>query len=97
MGEEAPATCEEPSTGSTAPQEGHLLQFSPISIGRLARQSSFAPGSRSRGHPNFLFRVAVREVEAWLLAHREGIARFLGISEHLVPLMPTAFPTQRGH
>ena len=36
-------------------------------------------------HPNLLFRVAVREVEAWLLAHREGIARFLGISEHLVP------------
>jgi hypothetical protein len=36
-------------------------------------------------HPNFLFRVAVREVEAWLLAHREGISRFLGVSEHLVP------------
>lgn len=36
-------------------------------------------------HPNLIFRVAVREVEAWLLAHREAIARFLGIREELVP------------
>jgi hypothetical protein len=25
-------------------------------------------------HPNLLFRVAVREVEAWLLAHRDAFA-----------------------
>jgi hypothetical protein len=36
-------------------------------------------------HPNLIFRVAVREVEAWLLAHREAMARFLGIREDLVP------------
>jgi hypothetical protein len=36
-------------------------------------------------HPNLLFRVAVKEVEAWLLADREGFARFLGISEALIP------------
>jgi len=36
-------------------------------------------------HPNLLFRVAVREVEAWLLAHREAFALFLGISEKLIP------------
>jgi hypothetical protein len=36
-------------------------------------------------HPNLLFRVAVREVEAWLLAHREAFAKFLGISEKLIP------------
>jgi hypothetical protein len=29
----------------------------------------------------FLFRVAVREVEAWLLADRRGFAEFLGVSE----------------
>lgn len=36
-------------------------------------------------HPNLLFRVAVREVEAWLLADRSSIARFLGIQVDLVP------------
>ena len=30
--------------------------------------------------PRFLFRVAVREVEAWLLADREAFGAFLGIS-----------------
>ncbi|MEG3848489.1 hypothetical protein QT971_14105 [Microcoleus sp. herbarium19] len=36
-------------------------------------------------HPNLLFRIAVKEVEAWLLAHREGFAEFLGISVDLIP------------
>jgi hypothetical protein len=36
-------------------------------------------------HPNLLFRVAVREVEAWLLADRKNLARFLGIQIDLVP------------
>jgi hypothetical protein len=36
-------------------------------------------------HPNLIFRVAVREVEAWLLAHRKAMARFLGVHEDLVP------------
>lgn len=35
---------------------------------------------------NLIFRVAVREVEAWLLAHRDGIARFFGIQRDLIPL-----------
>lgn len=30
-------------------------------------------------HPNLLFRIAVREVEAWLLADWNGFARYLGI------------------
>lgn len=30
--------------------------------------------------PNLCFRVAVREVEAWLLADGETLARFLGVS-----------------
>lgn len=37
-------------------------------------------------HPNLLFRVAVREVEAWLLAHREAFADFLDISVNLIPV-----------
>lgn len=39
-------------------------------------------------HKNLLFRVAVREVEAWLLAHRSSFAVFLGISEELIPNNP---------
>lgn len=34
---------------------------------------------------NLIFRIAVREVEAWLLAHRDGIATFLGIHKELIP------------
>jgi len=29
-------------------------------------------------HQNLIFRVAVKEVEAWLLAHREAFSEFLG-------------------
>ena len=36
-------------------------------------------------HPNLLFRVAVKEVEAWLLAHRSAFAEFVGVREGLVP------------
>lgn len=36
-------------------------------------------------HPNLMFRVAVREVETWLLADGAGFARFLGIRRILVP------------
>jgi hypothetical protein len=36
-------------------------------------------------HPNLLFRVAVQEVEAWLLADRSAFATFLGISRDLIP------------
>lgn len=36
-------------------------------------------------HPNLIFRVAVNEVEAWLLADREGFANYLGVSVHLIP------------
>lgn len=37
---------------------------------------------------HLLFRVAVRQVEAWLLADRSAIAEFLAVSEALVPLHP---------
>lgn len=35
--------------------------------------------------PGMLFRLVVPELEGWLLADREGVARFLGISPDLVP------------
>lgn len=36
-------------------------------------------------HPNLLFRIAVREVESWVLGDREAFARFLGIKKELIP------------
>ncbi len=39
-------------------------------------------------HANLIFRIAVREVESWLLADREGFAAFLRISLVLVPAQP---------
>ncbi len=37
-------------------------------------------------HPNLIFRIAVKEVEAWLLADREAFAKFLGIAINLIPV-----------
>lgn len=39
-------------------------------------------------HNNLIFRIAVREVESWLLAHRKSFAGFLGIRESLIPPRP---------
>ena len=39
-------------------------------------------------HPNLVFRVAVREVEAWVLAHRTAFADFLGIKQEILPKRP---------
>lgn len=41
---------------------------------------------------NLLFRVAVRESEAWLLADREAVAGFLGFSVQLLPREPDSLP-----
>jgi hypothetical protein len=43
-------------------------------------------------NPLLLFRIAVPQVEAWLLADQEGVATFLGIAPDLVPLAPEALP-----
>ena len=37
---------------------------------------------------NFLFRVAVHEIESWLLADRENFAAFFSINQQLIPLNP---------
>jgi hypothetical protein len=39
-------------------------------------------------HPNLLFRVAVREVESWLLADPALVTDLLGLSAHRVPGNP---------
>jgi hypothetical protein len=38
-------------------------------------------------NPNFLFRIAVKEIESWLLADRINFANFLGIPVQLIPLI----------
>lgn len=40
--------------------------------------------------PQLLLRIAVREVEAWLLADRDGIANFLSVAKNKVPQDPEA-------
>jgi hypothetical protein len=46
----------------------------------------------SAPHSNLIFRVAVREVESWLIADRGGFAEFLGISDTAIPLQPDQLP-----
>jgi len=41
---------------------------------------------------NLLFRVAVRETEAWLLADREGMGNLLGVSPNKIPADPETIP-----
>lgn len=39
-------------------------------------------------NPNLIFRIAVREVESWVLADRPAFAKFFSISENKVPRKP---------
>ena len=36
-------------------------------------------------HPNFIFRAVVREIESWVMADKDAIARFLQISRSKLP------------
>lgn len=36
-------------------------------------------------HPDFIFRVAVMEIEAWILADHEGVAELLRVASNSVP------------
>jgi hypothetical protein len=42
--------------------------------------------------PRLLFRVAVRALEAWLLADREAVSEYLDVPGDLVPLVPDDEP-----
>jgi hypothetical protein len=46
--------------------------------------------------PRMCFRVAVREVEAWLFGDAEHLARFLGVSASRIPMAPEAVPDPKG-
>lgn len=43
-------------------------------------------------HNNMIFRVAVNEVESWILADREGFAKYMGIDHNLVPMNTDSIP-----
>jgi len=42
----------------------------------------------SGGHPNFILRIAVREIESWLMADAQAFAEFLGVPPSRIPLRP---------
>jgi hypothetical protein len=72
---------------------GHAARFSPwLVLVDLDREADCAPTLRRSWLPEpvsaMCFRVAVREIEAWLLADREAIAEFLAVSKAGVPLSP---------
>lgn len=46
--------------------------------------------------PNLLVRVAVLEIEAWLIADRANLARWLGIAESVVPRAPEEVDDPKG-
>jgi hypothetical protein len=58
----------------------------------LDEDANCVPPFRARHLPQpaeaMCFRVAVHEVEAWLLADREAMARFLSVSAARIPLHP---------
>lgn len=48
-------------------------------------------------HSNLLFRVAVREVESWLLADASNMAQFLGCLERVIPQAPESIENPKQH
>lgn len=47
--------------------------------------ASWLPGSLNE---NFLFRIAVTEVESWLIAHREAFSAYIGIPKNKININP---------
>jgi len=47
-------------------------------------------------HENLLFRLAVREVEAWLLADAEGLSQYLAVKRGILPNSPEDLPDPKG-
>lgn len=48
-------------------------------------------------NPNLLFRIAEKEIEAWILADREAVARFLGVSVTKIPSDTQSIPDPKVH
>lgn len=46
-------------------------------------------------HPQMVFRVAVPEIEAWLLASRQALAKYMQISVNSIPDRPESIPNPK--
>jgi len=71
----------------------HAARYSPwVVIVDLDHDADCAPPLRAKWlpsvNPTMCFRIAVREVEAWLMADRERLAAFLRIPVSSVPFAP---------
>lgn len=66
----------------------------------LDRDADCAPPLRLEWLPNpapkLCFRIAVRAVEAWLMADRETLAEFLRVPSHRIPTTPEALDDPKG-
>ena len=75
----------------------HAAWFAPCDLDNddcaPARIQSYLP-DRAAG---MCFRVAVREVEAWLLADRVDLARFLSVSSDLIDPYPERLAAPKSH
>ena len=92
IAEAAMGTCERQSTVGTPPRKGSRSCWSPTWIPRFAPRALIENWLSVPKHNNLLFRVAVREIEAWLLADSKGLAGYLAVKPGLVPKNPEALP-----
>lgn len=74
----------------------NAAQYSPWFVLTDLDDEECAPPLRHRllpeAAPNMCLRIAVREVESWLMADRSRLASFLHVSEARVPVNPEAVP-----
>lgn len=82
-----------PNLRKKVPAYNHAASLRPwIVLVDLNRQAECAPAFRAVWMPSpsqfMCFRVAVRAVEAWLLADRERISRFLAVPVNKLPHAP---------
>lgn len=65
----------------------------------MNHDASCAPQLRSRLLPrraaHMNFRIAVREIEVWLLADRERFARYMGVAVALLPVSPESLESPK--
>jgi hypothetical protein len=50
--------------------------------------NEWLPSEQTEHNPQLFFRVAVHEIESWLLADRENFAEFFAVNKNLIPMEP---------
>lgn len=75
------------------PRFNYAAEYTPFIILTDLDNEDCAPSLIDRWLPlgrnhNLILRIAVREVETWLLADRERFAHFLGVAESKIPVIP---------